>query len=406
MGDALESIYYAAKEHPNCDPYFIPIPYYDRLPNGDIGKQHYEGKENYPDDIEITYFEDYDIEARRPDAILNFNPYDGLNKVTSIDPDYYFEKLKEYTDMLIWVPYYVMGDSHGPGVPTSPGVILSNKVILWADGIKEFFIKLFLEKYENSGATKEYLEDKFEVLGNPKLDKVLNTKKEYFTIPKEWQNIIQDKKIIFFNSSIALALRYKIYYLKKIRDVMHLIKDNPNVVLWWRPHPLLVTTYESMLPDLLNAYKSLINEFKVSGSGIYDETTDLYRAIHYADGYYGGGGTINERSSIQYMFTARNIPIMEMEKDMSVTKTDQTDINFEDFVAEKSSKIENIEDVFYFESENFTLEDFVLFISQYDSIKGIDKLKEKKKEAFSNYYKNSDGTCGKAIVDYLAKNIK
>ena len=33
----------------------------------------------YPADIEITYYEDYNLEERRPDAIYIHNPYDRCN---------------------------------------------------------------------------------------------------------------------------------------------------------------------------------------------------------------------------------------------------------------------------------------------------------------------------------------
>ena len=40
MSDSLETIYLAAKEDPDCDAYWIPIPYYDRRPDGSVGAMH------------------------------------------------------------------------------------------------------------------------------------------------------------------------------------------------------------------------------------------------------------------------------------------------------------------------------------------------------------------------------
>ena len=49
MSDSIESIYLAAKEDPQCDAYWIPIPYFDRKPDGDVGEMHFEGADCYGD---------------------------------------------------------------------------------------------------------------------------------------------------------------------------------------------------------------------------------------------------------------------------------------------------------------------------------------------------------------------
>ena len=40
MWDSLESVWKAADEDPDCDAYVIPIPYYDKNPDGKIGRAH------------------------------------------------------------------------------------------------------------------------------------------------------------------------------------------------------------------------------------------------------------------------------------------------------------------------------------------------------------------------------
>ena len=42
MWDSLESIWMAACEDPSCDAYVIPIPYYDKNPDGSLGELHDE----------------------------------------------------------------------------------------------------------------------------------------------------------------------------------------------------------------------------------------------------------------------------------------------------------------------------------------------------------------------------
>ena len=71
MWDSLESIWRAADEDPDCDAYVIPIPYYDRNPDGSFREEHYEGKE-FPADVPITSYDEYDFGSRMPDLISSF----------------------------------------------------------------------------------------------------------------------------------------------------------------------------------------------------------------------------------------------------------------------------------------------------------------------------------------------
>ena len=85
MWDSLESVWRAADEDPDCDAYVIPIPYYDKNPDGSFRQVHDE-RDQYPEDVPITNFEEYDFAERRPDMIFIHNPYDDCNYVTSVAP--------------------------------------------------------------------------------------------------------------------------------------------------------------------------------------------------------------------------------------------------------------------------------------------------------------------------------
>lgn len=85
MWDSLESVWKAADADPNCNVYVIPIPYYDKNPDGSFKEEHYEG-DLYPKNVPITRYDEYDLEARRPDVIYIHNPYDECNHVTSVHP--------------------------------------------------------------------------------------------------------------------------------------------------------------------------------------------------------------------------------------------------------------------------------------------------------------------------------
>ena len=70
----------AADEDPNYDAYVIPIPYYDKNPDGSFKEIHYEGM-LYPTEVPITHYAQYDFENRHPDIGVNDiqEEYDLLN---------------------------------------------------------------------------------------------------------------------------------------------------------------------------------------------------------------------------------------------------------------------------------------------------------------------------------------
>lgn len=289
MGDSLESIYIAAKADPNCDAYWIPIPYYDRKPDGSFGEMYYEGTEYYGDHIEVTNWQEYDIEARHPDIIFTFNGYDSGNYVTSVHPNFYCERLRNFTDLLVYVPYFVAADDVQEHFCTIAGCIYAHKVILQSDRVRDTYIRVIKKQYGNRFGDPK---DKFISLGSPKYDKVINTKRENCKLPTEWRKLIGDRKVILHNSTVGAILRGDEGYLKKIKRTLDIFRGHDDVVLWWRPHPLNEVVYQAMRPLLLDEYNQIIADYKREGWGIYDDTSDLHRAIAWMDACYGDGGSV------------------------------------------------------------------------------------------------------------------
>ena len=61
MWDSLESVWRTAEEDETCDAYVVPIPYFDKLPDGSFGEMHYEG-EQYPKYVPVIDYKEYDFE--------------------------------------------------------------------------------------------------------------------------------------------------------------------------------------------------------------------------------------------------------------------------------------------------------------------------------------------------------
>ncbi len=313
MWDSLESVYLAAREDPECDAYCVPIPYYDKNPDGSFGVMHYEGRE-YPKNIEVVDYRTYEFEKRKPDEIYIHNPYDNCNYVTSVMPRFYSGNLKKYTDCLVYIPYcmYTEVDPNDSQVLEMrrafywvPGVINADKVILQSENMKKVFIKIYLQEAKKYGFTgkhldENYLNQKFLGTGSPKCDRATKIKKEDLDIPDEWQKIIKkpdgtDKKIVFYNITVGAFLDQDEKALEKIRKVLAFFYDNKEVLaLLWRPHPLLKSTMFSMRPRLYPVYNQIADEYKKAGWGIFDDSADLDRAVVLCDMYYCDGHSVEE----------------------------------------------------------------------------------------------------------------
>lgn len=316
MWDSLESVWKAADEDPGCDAYVIPIPYYDKNPDGSFREMHYEGKE-YPDYVPVTGYEDYDFASRQPDMIFIHNPYDNYNYVTSVHPFFYSENLKQYTEKLVYIPYFILGEVDPDneqaveGVAhfvTCPGVMNADKVIVQSEAMRQVYIKV-LTKFAGEG-TKKYWEERILGLGSPKVDKVLSTRREDLEIPEEWLKVIQKpdgswKKIIFYNTSVSALLQNGEKMLRKMEDVFRVFKENQDeVALLWRPHPLIKATIESMRPELWGEYEKIVGQYQKENWGIYDDTADLDRAVCLSDGYYG------DLSSVMQLCHKAGMPVL------------------------------------------------------------------------------------------------
>lgn len=305
MWDSLESVWKAADEDADCDAYVVPIPYYDKNPDGSFKEMHYEGGE-YPDYVPVVWYEDYDFEVRRPDMIFIHNPYDECNIVTSVHPFFYSKNLKKFTDKLVYIPYFILSEVNPENKLALkdiekfclvPGVAYADQVIVQSEDMRQAYINILTEFMSGRGRSRAYWEKKILGLGSPKVDKVLSTRKDDLEIPEEWMKVIRKpdgsrKKVIFYNTTVTALLQHNEQYLVKMRDVFRIFYENRDeVALLWRPHPLFASTIEAMRPGLGEEYREIVRRYQEDGWGIYDDTSDMDRAVAVSDAYYGDGSS-------------------------------------------------------------------------------------------------------------------
>ena len=374
--DSLETIYLAAQQDPDCDAYWIPLPYYARDENFAFSfeSRKYEGQEHYPN-IQCTSYEEYDIAERRPDAIFTFFMYERNHGINLLD-DYLCENLKNLTDMLVSVPYYVDIEEFSPnfhfGHPCYEHV---HKAIIATEKQRNLIVKTLCEKLDkdNTMETKKILDKRFVTLGSPKYDKVLNTTRENSKLPESYANLIKDKKVILYITSVSSIGFYSYdddeiyFYFANMIEILEYFISRDDVVLWFRPHPLMQVP---MTEEVKEAYMTFIKDRKLNSSFIYDDTADLHRAIAWSDALYG------DWSSITLLYQVTGKPIM-------INRNTRGDL-----LEGLKPSLDKLGGIRY-ENENDTLDNFIEYVLKTDSI---------------NYKPTIEANAGKNIYEYI-KNL-
>lgn len=318
MWDSLESVWLAADADPDCDAYVVPIPYYEKNPDGSLGRMRYEG-DNYPFNVPVVDWRTYDLEKRRPDAAFIHNPYDDENFVTQVHELYFSRNLKKYVGLLCYIPYFVAARGANPHFAQTPAVINSDVIIVESEKVRQGYLSVWKQAINRSRAVPDRLkniETRILALGSPKYDAVFSAGKGAFPVPDEWKRLLDldgsRKKVVFYNTSIDTMLENTInergeihnQYLQKIESVLLYFKQHKEAVLLWRPHPLMGQTLASMRPGIYEEYRRIVHEYRESGYGIYDDSADLYRAIAFSDAYYG------DSSSVMYLWEKTGRPLL------------------------------------------------------------------------------------------------
>ncbi len=311
MWDSLESVWKAAdKDKEHCIAYVMPIPYADLTPEHTVAEWHCE-RDQFPKDVPTVKWEDFNLKEIHPDVIFIHNPYDGNNYVTSVESRYYSSVLKDQTDKLVYIPYFVLAEPELDGKSeeeieiieegiehfiTTPAVLNAHQVIVQSEAMRRVYVNVLTRKMDITD--RAFWEKRILGMGSPKFDKVAMTKKEELDIPDEWMKIIQKpdgswKKIVFYNTGLSAMLQHNEKMLVKIRQAFQTFQENQDeVALLWRPHPLLQATLKSMRPELVEEYDRIVRRYKAEGWGIYDDSADMDRAVTLSDAYFGDGSSV------------------------------------------------------------------------------------------------------------------
>lgn len=278
MWDCMESVWMASCADPDCVSFVVPIPYFD-LKGGQVTTRYYE-RDKFPNYVPVTDYSNFPLEEIHPGAIFIHNPYDDCNIVTTVLPEFYSSRLKNVTDRLVYIPYFITGD----------GVYVTHRYL--PAYVNMDFIVTQCEKTIDSFSA-ELSRNKFLPYGSPIADRILRLERQKPEIPKEWKTQLKNGKdfdgdrVVMLNTSISMLMGQRERFLNKIEYIFEAAKGKKGITLVWRPHPLLHSTAQTMGEEYAVRLTELEEKFLREEIGVLDKTPDVGIAVALCDAYLG-----------------------------------------------------------------------------------------------------------------------
>lgn len=131
-----------------------------------------------------------------------------------------------------------------------------------------------------------------------------------------WQDCVAGKKVVLYHTNIDSLVRYNELAVERIRKVFQEVQKREDIIVWWIPCLLNVPKMEfvkKMVPELVESYELLIEEYCENNYGIYDITSDINRAIMTADFFYGDEGALAQ----SFRDAGKSVTIQDYEHDLN-----------------------------------------------------------------------------------------
>jgi len=303
----MEKLYRHYADDNRYTVHVVPIPYYYKTWDGMLKDEVFD-IDAYPSDITVEKYKDIDLGTMHPAKIVIQNPFDEWNPVYSVPPKFYSCTLKQYTDELVYIPFFVTNDfTKADGrdyinmdhYVCMPGVINADTVILPSDTLKNTYTEKITE----------FIKSEDEQVLNA-LDRKIAVCPEYVYDPNDETFLPEDnngKKTIIYLNTISVLAEYGQKAVDKIRRIIDVFEESRDKikVIW-----ISVCCGEEL--DLIdenvaNGYKRAVEDYKKSGLGDFIRDLPASENIRYAkmyDAYYG------DPSSLALRFFYENKPVM------------------------------------------------------------------------------------------------
>lgn len=376
MWTSLESIWRAAQEDSWCDTVVMPLPYFNISDASDI-RQIYEG-DRFPGEVPIVHYSQYHLEESMPEMGFIHNPYDDMNTLTMIHPQYFSEELKKHISCLVYVPYFTMG-AYTKGVSdfqyVASGIRNADKIVAQSELVSRIF--------QSYGHRKE----KMIVQGSPKIDAVVNRQNEKRDVPEEWDKKLNGKVFLlnthltYLPKAFAWADSTENYATKYLREIMDTFYNRKDCSLIWRPHPLFFSMLNGKCRECLEFAGYMVEKIEQSNNCVIDRTDDYRMAFQRSD------AMLSTWSSLINEYMATGKPVMIFQKQQTAE-------------ADARAPIKRNLNYFRFGPGKMSFQDFADMV-----IKEKDPKYEMRMEMLNQAFVNMDGSAGHKIYREVVQSV-
>lgn len=292
--------YYTKLKKCGLDVRVMVLPYYMRDMLGELKEEHYE-LEQYPADLEFVSYEQYDIHKERPWMVLTQIGHDSCNYTWSVNPAFYTNQIKGFTEQLIYIsPYdtseYVDGDfkmwASMEHFVMIPALAHSDQTVVHMENLRSAYIDYLCEKTGeiNRAMWEERICNKEDFI--VQIENKWNQQKNENEIGAVLQEKVLDENLpavrqlmIYF--SVGTIGYYQEKAIQKIGRVINLLIDNKEKII-----PIWVMTDEEqtyLRENNLDLYKELEAlrvklQNEIPEAKLWIQENWLWEA---ADAYYG-----------------------------------------------------------------------------------------------------------------------
>lgn len=290
----MEALINKYMQDDKCDVYILPIPYYFKNYDGTLSDERFNIND-YPESYRYLSYENYSLEFHHPDVIITANPYDEYNPATSIHPDFYSTKLRNYSNELIYVSpistydfdstderSYINMDTY----VTMPALVNADKIVVQSPALRNTYISKLTEWA--GPQTQNLWENKVIAMSNAHNESEKTHK----------------KKLLYYVSGTTPLEEPDTFISKTQNNISILRNQSKNISPAIIFDPLLEDNLNRFDPTLCKAYRELMTDIKGTGEFIFPKDSFSKDNLDEYDAFYGDAGSIASE------FIASGKPVM------------------------------------------------------------------------------------------------
>ena len=295
--DALHSVWKSFIDMDDVEVSVIPVPYFYRGFDTAVIGDDMQLEAGYPDEVDIVAFNEFDVGAWHPDAIIFTSPYDEYSDAFVLHQFFQTDNLLRYTDNLIFIPPFKLDEIADTDAGSkkmfkrylcTPGLIHADRIYVQSEQMKKVYEEILGELVgevddaalaECSEAVKKHLDfsGKIVALGSP----VDDIKSEV---------IEHNDEILLFVSGSRILTNPEV--LDKTEDVINYLSDKySDCKVSMIKDKYAKEILENDYNDRYEKYLSVMDQIRNS-NGIVYESDQEDEAVKNAICIYGDGGIV------------------------------------------------------------------------------------------------------------------